>query len=67
MIHELTIVPAPKMDTPSLVAARCSCGYRSGSATENEARKSWQQHVDAKLAQAFDELGERFGDAEPRH
>ena len=47
--HEMTIVPSPKMDTPSLVASVCSCGkYRSGPTTENDARKSWQQHVDAK-------------------
>lgn len=48
--HVLTIVPRPKMDTPSLVAARCSCGYESGSTTENKARKSWAQHTAAKQA-----------------
>jgi hypothetical protein len=51
MIHHITIVPAPKMDTPSLVAAECSCGkYRSSSTTENDARKRGAAHVAAKEA-----------------
>lgn len=49
MAHVIRIVPAPKMDTPSLVAAECSCGnYRSGSTTENDARKRGEAHVAAK-------------------
>lgn len=48
--HTVTIVPSPKMDTQSLVAAVCSCGrYRSGSTTEPEARKAWRSHADAKM------------------
>ena len=47
--HAVKIVPAPKMDTPSLVAAVCACGrYRSGSMTEPHARKAWRSHADAK-------------------
>jgi hypothetical protein len=44
--HRITIVPAPKMDTPGLVAAECSCGhYRSSSTTEHEARKRGIAHA----------------------
>lgn len=47
--HSISIVPAPKMDTPNLVASVCSCGtYRSSSGTEQSARKAGQQHVAAK-------------------
>lgn len=48
--HQITIVPAPKMDTQGLVAAVCICGYRSGSTSDNEARKSGRQHLNAKLS-----------------
>ncbi len=44
--HHIDIVASPKMDTPSLVAALCTCGsYRGGPATEPHARKCGQQHV----------------------
>lgn len=61
MNHELTIIPAPKMDTPSLVAAQCSCGYRSGSGTEHTVRKSWRQHADTKIGAAYDKRAEEQG------
>lgn len=51
MKHTVTIVPKPKMDAGSLVAAVCSCGrYESAPTSEHEARKSWGQHAAAKLA-----------------
>ena len=59
--HEPTIVPAPKMDAPSLVAVQCSCGYRSAPDIEHTVRKSWQQHVNAKTEAAYDERAEEQG------
>lgn len=56
MTHAIEIVPAPKMDTPSLVAASCTCGYRSGSTTRNSAEKSGQQHLEAKARVTSPEL-----------
>lgn len=50
-IHKIHLIPAPKMDTPTLVAAYCTCGqYRSTSMTESNARKAGIAHVDAKKA-----------------
>ena len=48
--HTCAIVQAPKMDTPELVAAECSCGqYRSTPTTEGQARISWRMHADGKM------------------
>ena len=47
--HQISIVPAHKMDTPGLFAAVCSCGeYRSAPDGESGARKAGEQHVAAK-------------------
>ena len=49
--HVISIVPAPKMDAPSLVAAECSCGeYRSSPTTENDARTRGEHHRRDKAA-----------------
>lgn len=51
--HSPRLVPAPKMDTPGLVAVACECGdYRSGPGTSTQARKAWQQHAAARTAEA---------------
>jgi hypothetical protein len=48
--HTVAIVASPKMDTPSLVAAKCTCGnYRSGPTSESDARQSGRQHVAAAV------------------
>lgn len=46
--HTISLVSAPKMDAPGLVAAVCCCGnYRSGSTSEHNARAAGVQHVAA--------------------
>lgn len=50
--HRYTIVPAPKMDTPELVAAKCICGYKSSSCTEAQAHHRGTAHINAKKVQA---------------
>lgn len=50
--HRYEIVPRPKMDTPELVAAKCICGYLSGSTDENQAHHRGRAHINAKKVQA---------------
>jgi hypothetical protein len=46
--HTLEIIPSPKMDSPDLVAAKCSCGYQSSATTEPHARHRWASHANNK-------------------
>lgn len=50
MIHIPSIVPKPKMDTPTgLFGGACSCGWHSdGIESESGARKSADQHAETK-------------------
>jgi hypothetical protein len=49
--HTVAIVPAGKMDAPTLVAAECSCGtYRSSPGSETRVRAAHADHAAAKLA-----------------
>lgn len=51
--HRMTIEPSPKMDTPGLVAAVCSCGeYRSGAGSKDTVFKAWRSHAEAKTSAA---------------
>ena len=51
--HTCTVVPAPKMDAPKLVAAVCSCGqYQSSPGSESRVRAAHAHHAAAKLAAA---------------
>lgn len=56
--HALTVVPRPKMDAPSLLAATCACGnYASGPSTRNGALTAGSQHVaDANVNDAAETL-----------
>lgn len=48
--HTLTLVPSPKMDAQSLMAAVCACGsYTSGPSSRNDAQTSGLQHVAAAV------------------
>lgn len=48
--HAAAILAAPKMDTPDLVKASCSCGeYTSGGGTEGSVLIAWRMHADAKM------------------
>ena len=48
--HALDIVPSPKMDTSSLVAATCSCGlYRSSPGGPNTVTSAHKHHHNAKM------------------
>lgn len=47
--HLLRLDPAPKMDTPDLVRAVCSCGdYSSSNDTPHGATRSWVSHYLAR-------------------
>jgi hypothetical protein len=51
MAHTAAIVPGPKMDTPGLVKAQCSCGgYTTSSGTERMVLRSHADHATAKIA-----------------
>lgn len=53
--HGVSILPRPKMDARSLVAAVCDCGqYSSGPSTVHQALRAWRQHADDTLRATVD-------------
>jgi hypothetical protein len=50
MPHEISLLPAQKMDAANLWTAVCSCGgYQSSPGTEHQARKAGSDHASAMV------------------
>lgn len=63
MIHEISVIPKPKMDTPvGLFTWTCTCGKTSEMVgSERQARLAGEHHKAAKETQRYNEVAERNG------